>query len=296
MFGRTLAVMIVSAGLISAPLPAQARQPAAADPATEPAGEPEVGPAPQPSGDLERAKELYVNGQQLYGEGSYEAAILAFKEGYQLSKKPEFLYNIANAYERMGEFGQARDYLDQFRAYASNDQQEALARKIASLDKRQREKEANAQQQQDQAAHEAAARERRRQELADQEKKDKVWGPEAWALSTVTLIGLGLGIGFGVRATNQRDRALESCTEDPAMRVCSTEAEAAISAQKQSAIVADVGFVVGAAAGVALITVLAIKATRKKQRAQEAQPTPPATAFTPYVGQTGGGLVWTTRF
>lgn len=164
MFGRTLAVMIVSAGLISAPLPAQARQPAAADPATEPAGEPEVGPAPQQSGDLERAKELYVNGQQLYGEGSYEAAILAFKEGYQLSKKPEFLYNIANAYERMGEFGQARDYLDQFRAYASNDQQEALARKIASLDKRQREKEANAQQQQDQAAHEAAARERRRQE------------------------------------------------------------------------------------------------------------------------------------
>lgn len=80
------------------------------------------------------------------------------------------------------------------------------------------------------------------------------------------------------------------------MRVCSTEAEAAIGAQKQSAIVADVGFVVGAAAGVALITVLAIKATRKKQRAQEAQPTPPATAFTPYVGQTGGGLVWTTRF
>ena len=49
-----------------------------------------------------RAKELYENGAALYEEGRYEEAILAWEEAYRLSSRPVLLFNIANAYERLG--------------------------------------------------------------------------------------------------------------------------------------------------------------------------------------------------
>jgi len=62
-----------------------------------------TGPAAaQKSADDERARELYDNGAILYEEGRYEDAIAAWKAAYDLSPKPLLLFNVANAYERIG--------------------------------------------------------------------------------------------------------------------------------------------------------------------------------------------------
>ncbi|MCA9719008.1 MAG: hypothetical protein H6713_11050 [Myxococcales bacterium] len=295
MIERQLAVLLVSAGMILAPLPAHAA------PAEGAAAASADGPSDE---TREQARQLFINGQRLYAEGSYEAAIIAFKKGYELSQEPAFLYNIANAYERLGEFGQARDYYDQYRVYADEGQQDALSRKIAVLDKRQSEKLAEEQADKERAAAAAREEERRRQEQlqADQKPKEKVFGPAAWALTATAAIGFGIGIGFGVRANNKRDEALANCVGETEMRVCSSAAQEAIDARRQAAIGADVGFVVGAVSTVALIGVVAAAAA-KKARSEKGGDASPADAkaarrprVAPFAGRSGGGLVLSGRF
>lgn len=101
--------------------------------------------------DIEKAKRLYQNGQELYDEGSYDAAILAWTEGYALSNKAGFLKNIALAYEAMGEYEEALQKLNEYRAFAPLEEKEALkehsqilAQKIeeaAQLEQAERERE-----------------------------------------------------------------------------------------------------------------------------------------------------------
>lgn len=86
--------------------------------------------------DLARARELYDNGAALYDEGNYEAAILAFRQSYALSKLPELHYNIANCEERLGNLEAARDALNLYRAVAPSAERAALERRIANLETR----------------------------------------------------------------------------------------------------------------------------------------------------------------
>jgi tetratricopeptide (TPR) repeat protein len=103
---RDSAVLLLSLGLAFAPL-----RVSAPPPPRRPTGD-------EKAANLKRAEELYRNGERLYTEGSYESAILAFQESYELSKEPQLLYNIGNAYERLGDFANSRRYLDQYRAFA----------------------------------------------------------------------------------------------------------------------------------------------------------------------------------
>jgi tetratricopeptide (TPR) repeat protein len=81
---------------------------------------------PDDSVDLKQAEEFFLNGQQLYNESRYGAAIIAWQEGYDMTKMPAFLKNIALAQEAMGEYEQALDTLSIYRAYAPHEEQEAL--------------------------------------------------------------------------------------------------------------------------------------------------------------------------
>jgi hypothetical protein len=90
----------------------------------------------------EQAKVLYQNGQQLYEEGLYEEAILAFEEAWTLSKRPALLYNIANAQERLGKLQDAVDTLNKYRVYAALDERETIERRLRALERRLSEERA----------------------------------------------------------------------------------------------------------------------------------------------------------
>ncbi len=288
--GTRLVCMLVCSGLFLGPTPARSAQ----EPQPAAATTPAAGPS---EADLARASELYQNGKRLYDEGSYEAAILAFKEGYELSKRYQFLFNLSQAYERMGEFGEAANYLDQFRAFAPEEQAEVYSRKIDALRQRQQEKE------QREAELKAQAAEKAKQEqLANQQNqpqqpqpqddqpppKQKVFGPAAWALTGTALVGFGLGIGMGIRANNKKDAALGNCYMGDAT-LCADTASDDLDARRTSAIVSDVGFVIGGVATVGVIVVTALRAKKIKE-SQRKQ------ALTPYAGPRAAGLLWTTRF
>lgn len=86
--------------------------------------------------DLAQARTFYENGEQLYKEGRYADASVAFEESYRLSERPELLYNLAACEERLGNLQGALDHLNRYRVYASPDEREALERRIVNLERR----------------------------------------------------------------------------------------------------------------------------------------------------------------
>ncbi len=82
----------------------------------------------------ERAKELFFNGQMLYEEGEYESAVLAWERGYELTKLPAFLKNIALAHESDNNFADAIVYLRKYRAFAPFEEQEELRSWMTELE------------------------------------------------------------------------------------------------------------------------------------------------------------------
>lgn len=281
---RDSAVLLLSLGLAFAPLRVSAQ--AAAPTADEKAA------------NLKRAEELYRNGERLYTEGSYESAILAFQESYELSKEPQLLYNIGNAHERLGDFANSRRYLDQYRAFAPEKEREALSRRIQALDQRQREKE---QKERDAAAANQANPQPNPQpnpvtappanptEDKAPPKKDRIYGPAAIALTAGVVVGLGLLVGFGVKANGQKKDALDQCMDAGEGRFCSAAGQDALDGRKTSALIADIGVAVAAASAIGLVTVVALKARKQKPADQRAR-------LAPYAGPRGAGLHFNLRF
>ena len=278
---RSSVVLLLSLGLSLAPLRVSA-QGAAAPAASD-----------DKAANLKRAEELFRNGERLYTEGSYEPAILAFQESYELSKEPSLLYNIGNSYERLGDFANARRYLDQYRAFASEKEREPLARRIQALDQRQREKEDKERK----AAEEAQKNGNKEpQPVATptapkdepKPKKDRFYGPGAIALTAGVVVGLGLGVGFGVKASGEKNKALDGCSDSGGTLFCSDASNDSLDKRKTSALIADIGFAVAGVAAIGLITVLVLKARKGKsdQRAQLA----------PTFGPRGAGASFSLRF
>ncbi len=287
MIGRVTLVVALSAGFVAGPQAAYAA----------PAAEGEAAEAADPK--IERAKELLENGANLYNEGSYEAAILAFQEGYDLTEEPAFLYNIGNCYERLGNFSEARRYLDQYRAFAPEGERDILARRISALDERlrkQREEEAANPDEPSDTPDPGTENTPPPVEPtpAEPDKPDRLYGPAAMALTGVAVLGLGIGVGFGVKANNERKTALDGCVDLGSEFLCSAASQDALDSRKTSALIADIGFVVAGAATIGVITAIAVKAGKKKGR--KADVASRRSRFSPYASGRGAGFVLSGRF
>lgn len=84
-----------------------------------------------------RARAIFLEGEAHYAAGRYERAAQSYLEAYELSKRPELLFNVGNAYERMGDYEKAAEYL---RRYV----QSPRARDVVSVRERIRRLEAAA--------------------------------------------------------------------------------------------------------------------------------------------------------
>ncbi|MFK8001420.1 MAG: tetratricopeptide repeat protein [Polyangiales bacterium] len=89
----------------------------------------------------EQARVLYLRGDRLYSEGRYEEATAAFRESYELSGRPGLLFNIANAYERLGQLEEALQALQRFAPNAPEHQRATVNTRIANIEERLREQD-----------------------------------------------------------------------------------------------------------------------------------------------------------
>lgn len=60
------------------------------------------------------ARRLFLAGEQAYRIGDYETALSSWRQGYALDPRPRFLYNLAQAYERLGSLPEAADSLESY--------------------------------------------------------------------------------------------------------------------------------------------------------------------------------------
>jgi len=212
----------------------------------------------KPDPNEERAKELYQNGALLYEEGRYEDAIVAWQESYRLSGRAELLFNIANAQERLGHYQDALDTLSRYRAYAAADEREALDRRIRNLERRLEE----------QGTTPATTTTPTTQPPTTTapppatttapppttttppppEKSASKVRVLPIALYAVGAAGLGTGAVFGLQARGAREDALGLCVDTDAGLLCPDDAADALSKDRRSSLMADIGLGVGGAA------------------------------------------------
>jgi tetratricopeptide (TPR) repeat protein len=267
-----LVVSLLAAALSVAPLPAHA----------EPPPTPKADPSDE---DLERATELFENGKELYSEGSYDAAIAAFRRAYQASGDPVLLYNIALAHDRAGRYDEAIEYFGYYRAFAPASERKALAEKVESLRKRKlREQSDAAARGEDPDAPPDDLGDDDRGPATDPEPvtdptppppgptdtapQKPLFGPAEWTLSALALVGAGVGTGLGIAALRRRDDAQAACLPDASGRVvCPDSAQGDVDATRGMAIGADVAFAVAGAAAIAVIVLVATKAAKRKSSA-----------------------------
>lgn len=84
------------------------------------------------------ARDHFRRGQAAYQQGNYDLAITEWLSGYELEQRPEFQYNLAQAYERLGRLQDAANALQRFVESADPDDSsysDATAR-LASLQQR----------------------------------------------------------------------------------------------------------------------------------------------------------------
>lgn len=210
----------------------------------------------KPPGKLDpktaEAKRLFDEGAAAYAQGSYEDAIKAWQQSYDISQKALIFESIANAYERLGDAKQARDYLARWRASAPPDEIDLLDARIKNLDARVAREAAAAQAAaDDQAKRDAAAR-------ADVDAHQaRFWMPG------VIIGGVGVGAviaGVIVDIVAAKDRPAAGACKAQASGppLCLSSASGAISTSNHLAVGGDATWITGvlvAATGVTLAIV-----------------------------------------
>lgn len=195
-----------------------------------------------------RARELYENGAILYEEGRYEDAVVAFEEAYRLSARPALLFNIANALERAGRWGEALDVLSRYRAYASAEERATLDRRITNLERRIAEAKAVAPPPPPAEPEPEAPVAPVVVSTPPPSAEPNAWlRPLPLAVGGVGVVALGAAGALGAASVDAHTRAASGCAEDGGgILRCDGAAAGALADEAGTALAADVLWVVGA--------------------------------------------------
>lgn len=94
-------------------------------------------PAPPSAEDDQRARELFVQGRDAYDDGDYRGAWDYFHQAYVLSRRPQLLYNVGQAADRLR---LDKEALEAFRLYLKKlpdaDNRREVENRIAALEQR----------------------------------------------------------------------------------------------------------------------------------------------------------------
>jgi tetratricopeptide (TPR) repeat protein len=119
-------------------------------------------------GKLDAARAHYKAGAAYYQRGKYVDAIREFQASYELSRKPEILYNLAQCHDKLGQRAKVAEYLRRYLAGKPNaDDREQVEAWLSHLDKAVAAERAAAEKA---AAEKAAAEKRAAAEKAAAEK------------------------------------------------------------------------------------------------------------------------------
>jgi tetratricopeptide (TPR) repeat protein len=202
----------------------------------------------------ENALALSRASSKAYEEGRFQDAVDLLLEAYSRQQEPVILFNLARAYEGLGDLQKAVDaytrYLD--RAPDASDRR-SIEQRIATLSKQIDDRKALEQQRDEERAraeHARQAAEEAQKRAAREEEARRGAGPWPWIVAGTGLAGVGVGVALGAVSHGRYEDAVSDVYKGPA--------QSDYSAAQTYATGANVAFVAGgvlAAAGVAWLLV-----------------------------------------
>ena len=198
----------------------------------------------------QRAKDLFAKGDSAYAEGRYEEALASFQEAFTLSGRPQLLFNVSNALERLGRYADAVDALEKYLASGKAKDRDVVQKRLANLKKRVEEQKKET----DRLAKEEE--ERRAKAEAERKKPDgdttgqpppPVPPPPDKPTPVVPIILLAAGGAalvtggvFGVLTLSARGEAKDGCKDSASGHLCGSDVGSAIDREKTFGLVADI--------------------------------------------------------
>ncbi len=204
------------------------------------------------STDDEAARALYVSGERHYAAGRYEEAASDFLQSYELSKRPDLLFNVANAYERLSDYESAAVYLEEYLGTPDASNEVSVRQRIRRL------------------RMNAKKREQEDKDIAELARLEPSGGNQSEGASRVlpySLLGggallVGGGLVAGLVSRNAGSDAEKFCTSSG---LCETGAKSSLDRERNFGILADVA--IGAGVVVAGVGVFLLLTGDKESRA-----------------------------
>lgn len=220
--------------------------------------------APEKAAADIRARELFGKGDTAYAEGRYEEAHAAFVEAYELSGRPQLLFNISNTLERLGKYEEAVEALEKYLASGKVKDQEVVRKRLANLRKRVDEQK---------KAETHAREDEQRRRATETPAAPVVAAPpptpspspanaaepsseKPTPVLPIVLLATGgaaLATGgvFGVLTLSARSDVDASCRSAASGRFCSSNASSAIDRDKTFGLITDIALASGVVLGAA---------------------------------------------
>jgi tetratricopeptide (TPR) repeat protein len=204
----------------------------------------------------QQARAHFAVGRAMYDAGRFAEAANEFQQAYDLSHRPQLLYNLYIAYRDSSQLVRARDALRQYLAEVSEipnrlhlvSRLEALETQIAEEERAHAESEAELAAAEQAAAEAEAARQAAEAEAA-QLRHVRPWWP--WIVFGVGVAAAGVGVPLGVDAAGQADAVRLRCTQPDGALLCrSTDQAPNRSSIVTQALVGDILWIAGATAAI----------------------------------------------
>lgn len=201
----TIPVSLLCSVLALAPVQVVAAPPKQPEPAPS-----EEEAAPDEDPNYTRAVEAYRRGTELYNAAKFEEALASFQEAATLYASPDFQFNIAKCYERLGKYEEAiRSYETYLRTAEDSGDTAVIEASIADLQRRIEERDAAAEKPPDPGP-----------EVAPEPEPGKPPGRALMITGGVLLgvgaaVALGGGLGFGIPVSRDNATLGEVLDDNP---------------------------------------------------------------------------------
>jgi len=200
----------------------------------------------------EEARERFDSGSQAFEVGDFERAAAEFRAAYELSQRPELLFNVYSALERAGELGEAARALEAYLRDAELEvaRRSSLEARLARIRARIADQRAE-----DAEARLATERQAAGETTVDEGRGDSGGGGGVHPAATGLLIGgAALLVSFGIFAALAA--AENGSLEDECGTSCSDEQVSTLGTFNLIADISWIAATVAVATGIVLLVVL----------------------------------------
>lgn len=194
----------------------------------------------------QHAEQLFEKSAEAYRSGDFKAAVALLKEAYAIDPEPALLYNLARAYEGLGDVDLAIETYERYlKADPKAKDRGAIEQRVVTI-KREREEKAALAKQRDDERRRADEAARAASEAEAQRTRDAATVGDApprsrsvlpYVIMGAGVASLGVGTVFGVMASSKHSDAETARTQQDAI--------ATQDSAESSATISTVGLIAG---------------------------------------------------